>query len=133
MIYSAETRTSPVDGVPREIKQIVGEARWNTLKGQIKRLFGVELDPPKYITERGEIEMTYKDASGVRLDISSSGRGLQQTLLLLSHLKVNPGPSCFLTNRTPTWKSCAKGKSINKSPRLLGNNKAKLLLPVIQR
>ena len=90
MIYSAETRTAPVDGVPREIKQIVGEARWNTLKGQIKRLFGVELDPPKYITERGEIEMTYKDASGVRLDISSSGRGLQQTLLLLSHLKVNP-------------------------------------------
>ena len=53
-------------------------------------MFGVELDPPEYIAERGEIEMTYKDASGVRLDISSSGRGLQQTLLLLSHLKVNP-------------------------------------------
>jgi hypothetical protein len=79
-----------LDDVPHEFKQIVGEARWNTLKRQIKRLFGVELDPPQYIAERGEIEMTYTDASGVRLDISSSGRGLQQTLLLLSHLKVNP-------------------------------------------
>ncbi|MGA3327978.1 MAG: AAA family ATPase [Terriglobia bacterium] len=89
-IYSAEGREARLDDVPHEFKQIVGEARWNTLKRQIKRLFGVELDPPQYIAERGEIEMTYTDASGVRLDISSSGRGLQQTLLLLSHLKVNP-------------------------------------------
>lgn len=33
--------------------------------------------------------MTYRDKSKVRLDLSSSGRGLQQTLLLLSHLAVN--------------------------------------------
>jgi hypothetical protein len=90
MIYSAEGREDRSDGVPREIKQNIGEAGWNTLKRQIKRLFGVELDPPKYIAERGEIKMTYKDEAGVRLDISSSGQGLQQTLLLLSHLKVNP-------------------------------------------
>jgi len=90
MIYSAENWRPFRDSVPREIKQIYGEVRWDALKDQIKRLFGVEIDPPEYVAERGEIEMTYKDASGVRLDISSSGRGLQQTLLLLSHLKVNP-------------------------------------------
>jgi hypothetical protein len=90
MIYNREGRDTRLGGAPREFKQDIGEAPWNSLKRQIKRLFGVELDPPEYIAERGEIEMTYKDASGVQLDISSSGRGLQQTLLLLSHLKVNP-------------------------------------------
>ncbi len=90
MIYSAENQRGFRDSVPREVKQFYGGVQWDTLKDQIKRLFGVDLDPPDYIAERGEIEMTYQDASGVRLDISSSGRGLQQTLLLLSHLKVNP-------------------------------------------
>jgi hypothetical protein len=73
-----------------------GESDWNRLRSEIHNLFGIELDPPEYIAERGEIKMTYKDASGVRLDISSSGRGLQQTLLLLSHLRVNPGSALLL-------------------------------------
>jgi hypothetical protein len=40
--------------------------------------------------------MTYRDTSGVRLDLSSSGRGLQQTLLLLAHLTINPGSVLLL-------------------------------------
>ena len=73
-----------------------GKKRWDTVCWRIKHLFGTELDPPKYVPERGEIEMTYKDPSGVRLDLSSSGRGLQQTLLLLTHLTVNPGSVLLL-------------------------------------
>ena len=57
---------------------------------QIRTLFGVRLDKPSYIAERGEIVMKYRDRSKVQLDLSSSGRGLQQTLLLLAHLMVNP-------------------------------------------
>jgi predicted regulator of amino acid metabolism with ACT domain len=34
--------------------------------------------------------MTYRDRSGCVLDLSSAGRGLQQTLLLLAHLYINP-------------------------------------------
>lgn len=34
--------------------------------------------------------MSYRDPSGIRLDLSAAGRGLQQTLLLLAHLSVNP-------------------------------------------
>ena len=34
--------------------------------------------------------MAYREQSGVELDLSCSGRGLQQTLLLLAHLYVNP-------------------------------------------
>jgi ABC-type taurine transport system ATPase subunit len=73
-----------------------GLRRWERVRGRIESLFGVALDEPIYIAERGEITMTYREASGVRLDLSSSGRGLQQTLLLLAHLAVNPGSVLLL-------------------------------------
>lgn len=69
---------------------------WEKLHSHIKSLFGVELDRPEYIPERGEITMTYRDLSGVQLDLSSSGRGLQQTLLLLAYLYANPGAALLL-------------------------------------
>jgi hypothetical protein len=64
---------------------------WNRLRTQMRELFKVEIEEPLYVRERGEITMTYKDASGCRLDISASGRGLQQTLLLLGHLSLHVG------------------------------------------
>jgi len=67
-----------------------GAGQWRALCEQIEHLFGVRLDEPQYIQERGEIVMTYRDQSGSRLDLSSSGRGLQQTLLLLAYLAANP-------------------------------------------
>ncbi len=70
-------------------------ARWSGLVGQIKSLFGSELDPPRYIPERGEIVMTYSE-HGVKLDLSSAGRGLQQTLLLLAYMYANPGAVLLL-------------------------------------
>ncbi len=73
-----------------------GEKRWKSVGERIKDLFGVTLDEPAYVAERGEIAMTYRSPSGVRLDLSSSGRGLQQTLLLLAHLTVNPGSVLLL-------------------------------------
>jgi ABC-type taurine transport system ATPase subunit len=73
-----------------------GHRRWARVHERIESLFGVALDEPTYIAERGEITMTYREASGVRLDLSSSGRGLQQTLLLLAHLAVNPGSVLLL-------------------------------------
>ncbi len=63
---------------------------WERLVEQIKELFGVKLLQPSYIQERGEITMAYQEPSGIELDLSSSGRGLQQTLLLLAHLYANP-------------------------------------------
>ena len=69
--------------------------QWEVLTDQIKRLFGSELDAPRYVAERGEIAMTYREP-GVRLDISSTGRGLQQTLLLLGYMYANPGAVLLL-------------------------------------
>ena len=61
---------------------------WQRLVSRIKDLFGITLDEPHHALKRGEIIMTYRNSSGVRLDLSSSGRGLQQTLLLLAYLSV---------------------------------------------
>ena len=70
-------------------------SRWDKLVGHIEGLFGAELDPPRYVAERGEIAMTYRER-GSRLDLSSSGRGLQQTLLLLAYMYGNPGAVLLL-------------------------------------
>lgn len=66
------------------------KAEWNDLVQQIQRLFGVTLLAPSLVAERSEITMLYEDAYKNRLDLSASGRGLQQTLLLLVHLYANP-------------------------------------------
>jgi len=73
-----------------------GSRRWGEVRQRIRQLFLVELEDPVYIAERGEITMAYRDPSGARLDLSSAGRGLQQTLLLLAHLSVNAGSVLLL-------------------------------------
>jgi energy-coupling factor transporter ATP-binding protein EcfA2 len=70
-------------------------ALWEKVKNQINSLFGSELEAPKYIAERGEIVMGYRER-GITLDLSSSGRGLQQTLLLLAYMYANPNSVLLL-------------------------------------
>jgi ABC-type taurine transport system ATPase subunit len=70
--------------------------RWQDLVRTIDRMFGVALLDPVYVRERGEITLSYRTRSGTHLDLSSSGRGLQQTLLLLSYLAANPGAVLLL-------------------------------------
>ena len=72
------------------------KSKWEIICQKISTLFGVQLDKPVYITERGEITMTYYDESGTTLDLSSSGRGLQQTLLLLVYIAAHPGAILLL-------------------------------------
>ena len=66
-------------------------ADWLELTGCIRQLFGVTILPPSFDSARGEITMRYQDdPHGPKLDISATGRGLQQTLLLLAHLYSHP-------------------------------------------
>ena len=69
--------------------------RWADLVDRIQDLFAAELRPPRYIAERGEIAMSYRKR-GIELDLSSAGRGLQQTLLLLAYMYANPGAVLLL-------------------------------------
>jgi len=70
--------------------------RWSDVVGHIRRLFGVELLAPVLNPVRSEITMAYKDQSGNELDLSCSGRGLQQTLLLIVYLYANPKSALLL-------------------------------------
>jgi energy-coupling factor transporter ATP-binding protein EcfA2 len=68
---------------------------WKNVAKQIESLFGAKLLDPEYIPERSEIVMRYEER-GTRLDLSSAGRGLQQTLLLLAYLYANPNTVLLL-------------------------------------
>ena len=63
---------------------------WRRIVHRMEALFGIKLDEPQYLRERGEIVMTFRTPRGTRLDLSASGRGQQQTLLLLAHMSANP-------------------------------------------
>ncbi len=69
---------------------------WQTLVRHIDALFHVRLNEPVYIKERSELVLTYRERNGVELDLSSSGRGCQQVVLLLSFLLANPGSVLLL-------------------------------------
>jgi ABC-type transport system involved in cytochrome c biogenesis ATPase subunit len=71
------------------INTATDQTSWKALVSQIKNLFGVTLNPPQFIKERGQITMSYYEGE-TELDLVSSGRGLQQTLLLLAHLYTHP-------------------------------------------
>lgn len=73
-----------------------GESRWEEVSERIEALFGGRLDKPQYISERGEVTMTYRTRDAVRLDLSASGRGQQQTMLLLAHMTANPNSILLL-------------------------------------
>ena len=68
---------------------------WPGICEQMKSLFGISLNEPEYIEQRGEIVLTYEER-GQSLDISSAGRGAQQTLLLLAYIEANPGSVLLL-------------------------------------
>lgn len=69
--------------------------RWQSLTERIEALFGVKLGCPHYVEERGEITLGYQER-GSSLDLTSSGRGLQQTLLILAYMYDNAGAVILL-------------------------------------
>ncbi len=78
-----------------QVFELEDKAAWSEITVQVQELFGVRLLEPEYVAERSEIIMQYEE-QGMRLDLSCSGRGLQQTLLLLAHLRLNPGTVLLL-------------------------------------
>lgn len=73
-----------------------GKEKWQRIVDRIEALFGAKLNEPRYSKERGEVLMDYRTREGIVLDLSTSGRGQQQTLLLLAHMAVNPGAVLLL-------------------------------------
>ncbi len=73
-----------------------GTEKWRSIVDKMQSLFGIQMDEAKYVKERGEIVMTFRTRDGIPLDLSSSGRGQQQTLLLLAHMNAHPGAVLLL-------------------------------------
>lgn len=75
------------DGTPND---------WTTVADHVLSLFGVTLHRPEFDANRGELTLQYKTRERVVLDVSSAGRGLQQTLLLLTYLYAYRGSTILL-------------------------------------
>jgi predicted ATPase len=65
------------------------EDNWKKLCQGIKSMFGADLLKPEFIKATGIIQLQYRE-NEILYDISSAGRGFQQTLLLLSYMYANP-------------------------------------------
>ena len=73
------------------------KADWSSLVKDIDTLFGVVLNDPVHLPNRGSVTMNYTDhRDGTTLELPSSGRGLQQVLLLLAYIYDNAKNTVFL-------------------------------------
>jgi hypothetical protein len=97
---------------PAKIAQLLGSARpgealrnllvsahqsavWPALVQAVEEMFGVVLEPP--IATGAHIQATYREGQrGPRLDLSGSGSGFQQMLMLLVFLYTRPGSLLLL-------------------------------------
>ena len=70
-------------------------AEWDRVAERFAAMFGTKLDPPLHLPARGEIALTYRER-GIRFDLTASGRGSQQVLLLLTFLSLHPGAVLLL-------------------------------------
>ena len=71
------------------------EENWRKLVLNIKQLFGATIEKPEFIRSTGLIDLFYTE-NRIRYDVSSAGRGFQQTLLLLAYLYAHPNTTLLL-------------------------------------
>ena len=57
---------------------------------EIKDLFQVTLNPPKYIPATGLLKMSYNEGNKKNLDLSSLVSGTKQAIMLFPYLRVFP-------------------------------------------
>ena len=70
----------------------------NVLVPRMEKLFGATILDPQYNQERGEITVRYRDSRmpNLEMDLASSGRGFQQTLLLTAYMLLHPNSIIML-------------------------------------
>ena len=87
--------------------------KWQSLIEHMDNLFGVQLDTPEFIPSRGTITMSYTDRdSNTKLDLASSGRGMQQVLLLLAYLYDSRADTVFLLDEPDAHLEILRQKEI---------------------
>ncbi len=71
------------------------EKNWEKLCDVVKLMFGAKLKKPEFIKSTGLISLEYVE-DDIQYDISSGGRGFQQTLLLFAYMFANPNTVLLL-------------------------------------
>lgn len=71
------------------------EKNWASLCKAVEEMFGAKLQKPEFIKVTGTIQLEYIE-NGIKYDISSGGRGFQQTLLLLAYMYASPNTILLL-------------------------------------
>ncbi|MCW5922589.1 MAG: AAA family ATPase [Saprospiraceae bacterium] len=69
--------------------------KWDDTARILKQKFGLSIQAPVYYPESGLLEMKYTE-NGVEYDLTSAGRGFQQTLLLLCYLFAHPNSTILM-------------------------------------
>lgn len=65
------------------------EEDWELMNEKLKNLFLITLLKPE-LDNKGLLKLKYRDAKGIEFEINSSGRGMQQIILLLAYILIKP-------------------------------------------
>lgn len=97
-VLKGEGRTSEIlRNLCYQLYSKTNKEEWEFVTEHIKNFFGIILNKPSFESYDGTIKMDYTYKKGkVKLDISSSGSSVQQTLLLLSSIYLCPKNSILL-------------------------------------
>lgn len=71
------------------------EKNWKSLCKAMQEMFGAKLQKPEFVKVTGTIQLEYIE-NEIKYDISSGGRGFQQTLLLLAYMYASPNTILLL-------------------------------------
>jgi hypothetical protein len=81
------------------------ETKWKDLTSAIKKHFGTEVLPPVYNPATSLISCRIRESGKPEMDLTASGRGFQQALLLFSFLHSQPIRCSCSMSPMPIWKS----------------------------
>lgn len=68
-----------------------GQQKWRNITEQVNKMFGVFLNEPRYIAERGEIVLDYALSPKLTFDLSTAGLAMKQALLVLAFTTLHQG------------------------------------------
>ena len=94
------------------MKNQIEHSDWMELTGRLKRLFGIELIPPQYIKERGEIKMSYKEQKRKKQFDISSGPSADTPFCLHIFMRILTQFYCLMS-LMHTLKSYVRDRHIN--------------------
>jgi ABC-type cobalamin/Fe3+-siderophores transport system ATPase subunit len=103
------------------------ERNWKSLCGAVEEMFGAKLQKPEFIRVTGTIELEYIE-DGVKYDISSGGRGFQQTLLLLAYMYASPNTILLLDEPDAHLEVIRQRQAFQLINQLAGENNSQILI-----